>query len=181
MLGIGMAPLFAGLGLCYHTPGGVAAPPGVTSLSPSREGLRGNRGVPPRMTPVGNRPRRCGGVRRGIEVPSGRRSLLQGAGVPGSDANLHPRWQEWRCPGGVGVRSVRHRHGHRARATGAGQEKMGHKRQGSLHEVPPLLTCGGSAECAHILVWDSVPLIPRCVRLTQSTCHGAISIHIRMD
>jgi len=40
MLGIGMAPLFAGLGLCYQAPGGVAAPPGVTSLSPAREGLR---------------------------------------------------------------------------------------------------------------------------------------------
>ena len=41
MLSRGMAPLFAGLGLYCHAPGGVTAPPGVTSLSPSREGLRG--------------------------------------------------------------------------------------------------------------------------------------------
>jgi len=39
MLSKGMAPLFAGLGLYCHAPGGVTAPPGVTSLSPSREGL----------------------------------------------------------------------------------------------------------------------------------------------
>ena len=38
MLSRGMVPLFAGLGLYCHAPGGVAAPPGVTSLSPSREG-----------------------------------------------------------------------------------------------------------------------------------------------
>ena len=41
MLTISMAPFFAGLGLYCHAPGGVAAPSGVTYLSPSPAGLGG--------------------------------------------------------------------------------------------------------------------------------------------
>src|SRR5262249_31964388 len=41
MISTAMTPLFAGLGLGSYAPGGVAAPPGVTSLSLSCVGLRG--------------------------------------------------------------------------------------------------------------------------------------------
>ena len=43
MLSRSMAPLFAGLGLYCHAPGGVAAPPGAPFVSPSCAGLCGVR------------------------------------------------------------------------------------------------------------------------------------------
>jgi hypothetical protein len=108
MLSTGMAPLFAGLGLCYHAPGGVAAPPGATSLSPSRQGLRS---VSRRACQDEQGRMRARWCRRdtlaspeeiapfqNVRTHAGRRSLLQGTGVPGSEADLHLRWREGTAP-----------------------------------------------------------------------------------
>jgi hypothetical protein len=75
-----------------------------------------------------------------VRTHAGRRSLLQGTGVPGSEADLHPRWRRelpW-CRGAV----CQHRHGQKARATSTEQEDGPQGR--ALCMGPPLLTCGGS-------------------------------------
>jgi hypothetical protein len=63
---------------------------GTASVAPDTDHLPMHHGRAHRMRPERNRPWRRGGVIQGVEVPADRRS--QDTNVPGSDADLHPRW-----------------------------------------------------------------------------------------
>jgi len=64
---------------------------GTASVTPDTIHVSMRYGRAHRLHPAGNRPWHRGGVIQVIAVPADRQS--QGPVVPGSNANVHPRWQ----------------------------------------------------------------------------------------
>ena len=166
-------------------------PQGFTSLSPSREGLRGifrrilqapqslvsGFAYPVHLVRVACCPE------PGTLLPARQKVAVQGAGTGGichGSGDRSPGMTGNWARGGVAASNATCTCA-TSMATCAGREKVGHKSQGSLHEVPPVLVCDGGAACAHIHLWYSVLLIPRRVFLAQNACHEAIGVHNCMD
>ncbi len=161
-------------------------PQGFTSLSPSREGLRGIFRRAPQEEQGRLQARCC--LRYTLAshediAPFQNVLAVQGAGTGGicHGSSARSPGMTGNCARGGAAASNATCTCATSMAACAGREKVGHKSQGSLHEVPPVLACDGGAACAHIHLWYNVPLIPRRVFLAQNACHEAIGVHICMD